>query len=149
MLTGRLALLRDLVAGNGSIADIGSGHGRLAAALALAGARVIATECSPGTVASLRLQLIRSRAVVEVRLGDGLAPIGPGEVEVAVIAGMGGRRMVAILEACSSLPGWLVLQPQRDLDMVLDFVTTRGYAAERVSIVERGHRYEVVKVRTL
>ena len=131
----------------GAVADIGSGHGAVAAALAAQGCRVIATERTPSLLAALRADLSVYGVEVDTRGGEGLAPIAPGEVDVAVLAGMGGRRIVAILDAAGWLPRWLVLQPMQAAETVDTWVARRGFAPEVEEVVERGRRYRVFKVR--
>lgn len=82
-------------------ADVGCDHGWLALGLAAGGGSVLATE-----KAAKPLQLAeRHRAaapeavssLVELRRGDGLAPISRGEAEVVVVAGMGSALMRSIV----------------------------------------------------
>ena len=107
-----------------SVVDVGAGDGKLAAWLAAAGRRVIATENKPGPLAEVRRRL--DPLGIECRLGEGLLPLAPGEVQVAVIAGMGGRTIASILaaspEVVRSLEG-LILQPVRVLQETAEKVS--------------------------
>jgi tRNA (adenine22-N1)-methyltransferase len=124
-----------------SVADIGTGDGKLAAWLAAAGHRVIATENKPGP----RLEALRllEPLGIECRLGEGLEPIQPGEVEVAVIAGMGGRSIGRILagspDVVASLQA-LVLQPIQHGEELLDGLLGQGYQLSRGLAVEQRSR---------
>jgi len=92
--------------------DVGAGDGKLAAWLAARGHRLIATENKPGPLAEVRRRL--DPLGIEWRLGEGLLPVAAGEVEVAVIAGLGGRSIAAILNASPDVVTRLralVLQP--------------------------------------
>src|ERR1700704_3123029 len=96
-LSPRLRHVLDLVPHTGAVADIGSGHGALAAALAARGQRVLATERTPRTEAGLRRELARIGIPVATRRGEGLAVLRDGEVETVVIAGIGGGRLIVLL----------------------------------------------------
>src|SRR5919198_4395291 len=85
----RLQAVLELVPTTCSVCDVGAGDGRLALALAAQGRRVIATENKPGALSELRRRL--AGAGIEVRRGDGLAPIRQGEVGCGGVAGKGGR----------------------------------------------------------
>jgi tRNA (adenine22-N1)-methyltransferase len=137
-----------LIPAGRSIADIGTGDGRLSAWLAAAGHRVIATENKPGPRAEA-LRLLEPIGI-ECRLGDGLEPIRPGEVEVAVIAGMGGRSIGRILTASpgkvASLEA-LVVQPVQHGEELTDRLLAEGYRiAERADIDQRSRPYSALLV---
>ena len=108
----RLRVLRDLLP-PGSVADVGAGHGALAAHLAAGGRRVIAIEAQRGPLAELRanLEAWGMEPLVATRLGVGLDPIAPGEVDGAVAAGLGGYTLVAIASAAPAAGlRWVALQ---------------------------------------
>jgi tRNA (adenine22-N1)-methyltransferase len=132
-----------LVPAGRSVADIGTGDGKLAAWLFAAGHRVIATENKPGPrIEALRLL---EPLGIECRLGDGLQPILRGEVEVAVIAGMGGRAIGRILaaspEVATSLRS-LILQPVQHGEELLAALRDEGYRLTAGAEVEqRSRRY--------
>jgi tRNA (adenine22-N1)-methyltransferase len=145
-LSPRLRQVFELVPATGAVADIGSGHGALAAALAARGQRVLATERTPRTEAGLRRDLARLGIPVATRRGEGLAALRQGEVETAVIAGMGGRNLVRILESSPWLPRWLVLQPMQDADLVEAWILARSWQAVATDAIERGRRYRAWRV---
>jgi len=136
-----------MVPADGAVADIGSGHGALAAALAARGQRVIATERTARTVAGLRRDLARIGVPVATRRGEGLDVFRDGEVDTAVIAGLGGRSVLRILESSPWLPGWLVLQPMQDADLVEGWLAVRGWPVVIAETMERGRRYRAWLVR--
>lgn len=140
-LPSRLEALLPLVPAVASAADIGSGHGLLARALADRGLRVIATERSSAAMVALAASLAPAAAAVEVRLGDGLEPLAFGEVELVVIAGMGGRAITGILDRASWLPRWLLLQPAQDSAMVEDWVAASGWTVRQAPLAQGGRWY--------
>jgi tRNA (adenine22-N1)-methyltransferase len=108
---------------------------------------VVATERTPRTVAGLRRDLARLGVPVATRQGEGLDVVGSGEVDTVVIAGLGGRSVLRILESSRWLPRWLVLQPMQDADLVEDWVMARGWPVVDVEAVERGRRYVAWRVQ--
>jgi tRNA (adenine22-N1)-methyltransferase len=143
MLGPRLGAILDLAPEVECAADIGSGHGALAVALARRGSRVIATERTALSFARLQLDLARAGNPVEVeaRLGDGLGAIGPGEVDLIVVAGQGGRGILRILAAARWWPRWLLLQPMQDPQLVAAWLSERGWPLAQTRIAQRGRWY--------
>jgi tRNA (adenine22-N1)-methyltransferase len=146
-LSPRLRRVLDLVPADGAVADIGSGHGALAAALAARGQRVIATERTPSREARLRRDLARRGVPVATRRGEGMNVFADGEVDTVVIAGLGGRSLLRIMESSCWLPRWLVLQPMQDADLVEGWIRARGWPVVDAEAVERGRRYRAWRVR--
>lgn len=126
------------------VADIGSDHGRLAAWLVARerARRVIATEVD-------RRRLPPARDGVEARVGPGLEPIAPEDgIDVVVVAGLGGRSIVAILDdrrLDAVAPSRLVLQPQNRARDVRAWLVANGWRLEGESLVrDRGRRYLIL-----
>ena len=117
-LDARLQAVLDFVPEGGAVADIGTDHGYLAAALIEEGRAeyVIASDLNLGPCEAAR-RTVREQNLkeqIEVRQGDGLTVLAPGEVQTACIAGMGGALMADILEAAPLVVKKLhalVLQP--------------------------------------
>jgi tRNA (adenine22-N1)-methyltransferase len=109
---------------------------------------VIATEARPGPLARARASLAGSG--VEVRAGDGLGPLAPGEVDAVVIAGLGGRRIASILaaapEAVASLR-LLVLQPVQHGEQLRDWLAAGHARLEERWAVQGRRSYRVLLVR--
>ncbi len=145
-LPARLRAVLALVPPGSRVADIGSGHGMLATALAARGDVVIATERSHPAAELLRATLAVTAPHVEVRVGDGLAPLGRGEVDVAVIAGMGGRSIVAIMEGGGPVPPSVVLQPAQDNQLLERWIDARGLTATIGDSAERGRFYRAWRI---
>jgi tRNA (adenine22-N1)-methyltransferase len=144
-LPPRLRAIADAVPARArSVADIGAGDGQLSRHLAARGLRVIATESRPGPFARLRAAL----PGFDCRFGQGLEVLQPGEVEGAVIAGMGGRTIARILEASPQVVGrldWLILQPQQHPDHLQAWLEAAGYGSRAQGPAVQGRRrYTVV-----
>ena len=145
-LPARLRATLELVPDDArSAADIGSGHGALAAALAERGLRVVATERTVRSFEALNLDIGRMtlppHLSIETRLGDGLAALRPGEVDLAVVAGLGGRSLLRILESAPWLPSRLVLQPMQDAHLVAAWLTAAGWDVVEARIAQGGRWY--------
>jgi len=129
----------------GTYADIGADHALLPRYLLQTG-RVrwaIAVEKSRGPWENARRALQGLPA--EVRLGDGLAPLAPGEVEVLSLCGMGARRMVGILSAHPErLPSRIVLQPNDAAEPLRRWAVAAGFGLVNEQMVEGFWRYTVL-----
>jgi tRNA (adenine22-N1)-methyltransferase len=128
-----------------SAADVGAGDGQLAGHLASRGLRVVATEGRAGPFARLRA----AAPELDCRLGAGLEPLRPGEVEGVVLAGLGGHRIVSILEASPEVAGaldWLVLQPQQHAGRLVEWLRSAGYRVRATTAVQGRHSYTVLLV---
>lgn len=128
-----------------SVADVGCGDGQLTAALRARGHRVVAIEKSAGPAARAEAR------IGAVRIGDGLQPLVPGEVEVAAIAGMGGETIAGILDRAPAVVSslrLLVLQPVQRERRLREWLAGRGFAVvDERPAMERGRRYTVLVVR--
>ena len=147
-LKPRLKAVADAVPPAASVVDVGAGDGQLSAWLAAEGHRVIATEGRAGPYVRLRARL--EPFGVETRPADGLSAVQVGEVEVAVIAGVGGHRIVKILSASPAVVAALkalVLQPIQHGDAVRAWLQSAALkVAAETHAVEAGRRYTVLLV---
>ncbi len=99
-----------------SHADIGSDHAYLPLELVRSGQarRVVVVEVNAAPFARAQQNVARAGlgAQIDVRLGDGFAPLAPGEVQSASLTGMGATTVLGVLQrAGHRLPDVLVLQP--------------------------------------
>ncbi len=150
-LPPRLLEIAGMIPRWASVADVGCDHGKLAVHLAERGSPlVIATDISSKSLGKAK-KLVRERRlqdIVKTRSGDGLQRIRPGEVEVVVMAGMGGPTICAMLDGNLSVVGSisrLVLQPQNAVGTVRAWLLENSFRLERESIVEdEGRLYQVL-----
>ncbi|MBP3198221.1 MAG: SAM-dependent methyltransferase [Butyrivibrio sp.] len=88
---------------------------------------------------------------IKTRLSDGLKELSAGEANALIIAGMGGKLMIRLLE--NNPPGDLgiekaVLQPQSELMEFRQFIRNQGYTiADEEVILDEGKYYFPIKVK--
>jgi len=144
-LSNRLQAVAALVPSGAKLIDVGTDHGLLPLSLLERGriTGAIASDVNP-------LPLERARAaarergmeeLVDFRLCDGLSGVAPEEFDCAVIAGMGGDTIAAILAACS----WVgdgahtfLLQPMSAADELRRGLYARGLHITAETLVEEG-----------
>lgn len=144
-LSPRLRTVADLVPQGARLADVGTDHAHLPAALLLEG-RISSAICSdlrPGPLqrATATVEAYGLRERVSLRLCAGLDGIAPGEADVIALCGMGGEVMRGILEAApwTRAGVTLLLQPQSCQSALRRWLGERGYeiTLETVACEER------------
>lgn len=154
-LDERLAAVAAFVPLGARLADIGTDHAKLPLALAAAGKIVhaIAVDVNEGPFEAARraVQAAGLAQMVEVRLGDGLAALAPGEVDSVAVAGMGGSLISRILTdgaAVLRAVETLVLQPQSDAAELRVWLYDNGWHIAEESLVRAcGRLYEILLAR--
>ncbi|ABZ84554.1 conserved hypothetical protein [Heliomicrobium modesticaldum Ice1] len=136
------------------IADIGTDHAYIPVYLVKSGIvpYAIGVDVHPGPLEAARLHVAAYgvKDKVEIREGDGLAPLQPREVGAIVIAGMGGGTMQAILtegDAAGKLAGVsrLILQPLEGAGGLRRWLHHRGWRIVDEDLVAEGPRiYEMI-----
>ena len=97
-LSGRLKALVSYVRPGEKVADIGTGHALLPIYLAKQSYFfVVASEFKLGPYAITQKQVANNGVKADVRLGDGLKVLKPGEVDVIIISGIGGENIIRML----------------------------------------------------
>lgn len=129
-------------------ADVGCDHGYISMYLVLRGIsdRAIAMDLRQGPLSSAKGNVaefgISDR--VSLRLSDGLGELNKGEADSLVIAGMGGKLMISILEK-KDIPSLGirtgVLQPQSDLSEFRTYLRERGYEIVNEGMVFEDGKY--------
>ena len=152
-LSARLACVASLVPAGARVADIGSDHAYLPAALVLDGKIdfAIAGEVVKGpyenAVREIKDHKLEGRVIP--RLADGLAAIEPADkVDTITIAGMGGSLIASILEKDKNkLTGIkrLVLQPNVGESQLREWLMNNYYQIMNEKIIEEdNHIYEII-----
>jgi len=144
-LTPRLAAIADEIKKGETMADIGTDHGFLPVALWERGIcpEVILADVNQGPLDRAKSNAALSHPGVEFdcRLGDGLKVIEPGEVDVIVIAGMGGTLMSEILEEDLEKT-WtykkFILQPRKDIGQLRHWIYNHCMSISGEKLVREG-----------
>lgn len=151
-LSIRLRAVADLVPPGAVLADIGTDHGYLPAAL-------LQQRCIPRAIAGdynrapylSALHLAEELGLSEqmsVRHGNGLAVLQPGEADVISICGMGGTLMRDILAAAPEVLAQvrrLILQPQRHNEHLRLWLMQNGWCIVAETMVQdNGHLFEII-----
>ena len=144
-LSPRLSMVGELVPAGARLADVGTDHAYLPAALILEG------KIPWAVAADLRRgPLDRARATVReygltgkaaFRLCDGLTGIRPDEVDAVAVAGMGGETIAAILSAAPwvrerDLP--LILQPMSSFPDLRGWLQSNGFTIAEERLAREG-----------
>lgn len=152
-LSRRLEALRAALPDDCILGDVGCDHALLALHAVAGGParRAVAIDVREEPLAAARRRVASSGVGerVELRRGDGLRALGPGEVDVVCIAGMGGERIRRLLEAAPSLLSTLrrlVLQPRCDEDVVRRWLATHGWELVAEVVVHEGGEDDEVLV---
>lgn len=151
----RLETVGSFVPAGARLGDIGTDHAYLPIALYEKGmiVKAVAVDVHKGPYESAK-EAVGSRqleSVIDVRFGDGLQPVLPGEVDTLTLAGMGGRTMLEILNArpeVANLVSCLVLQPQGAEASVRHSLLDTGWLMQDECLVEEDGRVYVVMVYT-
>jgi tRNA (adenine22-N1)-methyltransferase len=151
-LSARLSHVARFVPAGSRPVDVGTDHALLPISLVRSGQVPCAIACdvASGPVRAAKENVARFglNHAISVRQGDGLAPVKPGEADVAVISGLGGWTVVGILHRA---PGVLaamqrvVIQPMNASGEVRRFMRRLGFGIwDEVLLEEDGRFYQVI-----
>ena len=133
------------------VADIGTDHAGLPVYLVGSGIcpRAVAGDVrrAPAQRALAAVQAAGLTDRIEVRVGDGLSVLRPGEATDIVLAGMGGDTIAAILAAAPWIRDpavRLILQPMTRPEKMRAFLLENGFSLlEESTVASAGRRYLV------
>ena len=144
MIDERLRMVSTEVV-NGCHGDVGTDHAQLPLYLLnhKLVKKVVATEKSEGPMLVARQALWGREA--DVRLGDGLQPFQPGELQSLSLCGMGGSLIVEILEAHpGGIPDRAVVQANRDSWKVRKWALSTGFHLLKEQMAQGHWVYEIL-----
>ncbi len=151
MLDSRLQAVADFVSPGARVADIGTDHAYLAVNLAQEknASYIVAADKNHGPciAADRTISEADLSDKIQVREGDGLAVLEPGEVDTVCIAGMGGVLIADILEAQPEVVDkldHLILQPMQGIAELRKRLYKLGWYIEDESLVEADKRIYVI-----
>ena len=151
-LDARLSAAAELVRPGEPVADIGCDHGKLTAVLAASGRypKVIGADLRPGPLAKAEqtLEYAGCKDRAELRLGDGLSVLSPGEVSTIVLAGVSAQTTWEIIEKAPwvSAPGGprLVMVPATRHSDLRRWLWEHGFALAADRPVQAAGRWYAV-----
>lgn len=154
-LSKRLNFIIENISEATVLGDIGTDHGYipLYAIQNNLCSKAIAVDINKDPLDKARLNAILEGVgeELEFRLGNGLSPINIGEIDVAIIAGMGGNLIRDILEAdlekVKSINN-LILVPAQNPEVLREYLYNNDYEIINEDLCyEEGIYYELFKVR--
>jgi len=144
-LSDRLQKIADFIEPGESIADIGTDHGYLPIALWESGKspHVILSDINAGPLEKARANINKYSPEKEfdIRIGSGIQTLKPAEVDVIVIAGMGGLLISEILGddlKKSKSYRKLILQPRNGQEKLRLWLIDNGFTIEDEVLVKEG-----------
>jgi tRNA (adenine22-N1)-methyltransferase len=154
-LSIRLKAIASMVETSTRVVDVGTDHGYVPIYLVknnvIKGA--IASDINKGPVEKARKN-VQSNGLshkINCRLGSGLSTINSGEVQVAIIAGMGGNLIRDILEADLEIVKqleYMILQPVQNAEVLREYLYSTGYdILDEEICYEEGKFYEIIKAK--
>lgn len=147
----RLNEIANMVEEGMIVADIGTDHAFLPLLLAESGksSKIYACDVAEGPLESARKNIsdANMQNVIEVIASDGFANV-PSDAQCAVIAGMGCRTAVGILErAGSRIQDFhqIIVAVHNDVDVMREWISDHAYTIQNESVVsERNHMYVII-----
>ena len=154
-LSKRLYAIASLVDRGAIVADIGTDHGYLPIYLLEQGIcqKAIAMDIRLGPLERARTHIKEHNLseYIETRLSNGMKELRENEADTVVLAGMGGRLMLDILEAKKENPLLFyayIMQPQSEVPLVRKCLQDKGYEIRAEKMVEEGGKYyPIIKAR--
>lgn len=154
-LSPRLQIIADSIIGCDTLADIGTDHASLPIYLVKKGSvkRAIASDINKGPIeiAEARISSNRLEDKIQTRLGSGLTILKQNEVNIIVIAGMGGMLIADIIEASIEVAKSaeaLILQPMLDSGRLRAYLMRNGFEITDEELAKEDRKlYEVIWVR--
>ncbi|PKM89770.1 MAG: SAM-dependent methyltransferase [Firmicutes bacterium HGW-Firmicutes-12] len=161
-ISNRLQALAKMVPQGMRTADIGTDHAFLPCYLISQGISpfVIAIDMNEGPFEAARRNISNYllENYIDLRLGEGLKPLKPHEVEVLVIAGLGGSTMTEILNGSPEVvceARRVIFQPMTDAEVIRIWLQENGWTIIDEELIYEDRRiFEIIaaekrKSRTL
>ncbi|MBR6510575.1 MAG: SAM-dependent methyltransferase [Clostridia bacterium] len=153
-LSERLLTISEFINEKAMVCDIGTDHGFLAIHLIESGKtdKVIAADIAKKPLENARKNIEKSGiSGIELRLSNGFSAINPGEIDTAVIAGMGGEVIAEIIKCGKKVAARkdfnLILQPTTSPEALRKFLYQNGYEIiSEKAVFENSKLYSVMKV---
>jgi tRNA (adenine22-N1)-methyltransferase len=153
-ISNRLACIAKMVDRCRSVVDVGTDHGYIPIYLIKNNIcdQAVAGDINRGPVrkAEINVELNELTDKIHCRLGNGLTVVKPGEVQCAVIAGMGGNLIRDIIETSLNTfkaLDFAVLQPVQNPEILRKHIYETGYSIiDEELCFDENKYYEILKI---
>lgn len=154
-LSLRLQVICNMIDSCKTIADIGTDHGYIPIYLIKNKICEFAIACDinkgPLEKAKENISIEGLENNISLRLGSGFDVITPGEVNVAIIAGMGGHLIKDLIESGKEVfkaLDYLILQPVQNPDVLRKYIYDSGFEVIKEELcIDEKIFYEIIKIR--
>ena len=154
-LSIRLKAIVSMIGECDSVIDVGTDHGYVPIYLVKNAIikKAIASDINRGPVAKAKnnIDINKTSQQISCRLGSGLSTVKKGEVQIAIIAGMGGNLIRDIIDADLDVVKelkYMVLQPVQNAEVLREYLYSTGYdIIDEEICYEDGKFYEIIKAR--
>ena len=143
MIDSRIQAVMNFVSIGSRVVDVGADHGYLSIELIKSGraTKVIATEknIGPFEAACKNISAVELDNYIDVRFGDGLTVLSPGEVDTICIAGMGGALIEKILNDSPEIVSsarQLILQPMNAVEKIRAWINKNDWTIDDEDLAE-------------
>jgi tRNA (adenine22-N1)-methyltransferase len=155
ILKGRIKFIADMIPECTILSDIGTDHAYIPIYMVEREKCNKAIACDvregPVAVANRHIRQYGMEGRIETRLGSGLKPLKEDEMDVCVIAGMGGVLITEILTEGvekAKLANALVIQPMNCIELVREWLFQNGFEILDEGLINEGFRiYNVIVAR--
>lgn len=147
--------MADLVSAGSIVCDAGCDHGYVPIYLVQRGIchKAIAADVNAGPLARAKdnIRAYGLEEYITTRLSDGVSALEAGEADALILAGMGGRLVIKILQEGRDVIARMrevILQPQSDIALVRSFLREIRWCIVREDMVyEDGKYYPMMKAQ--
>lgn len=135
------------------VADVGTDHGFVPICLVERGiaARALALDVRQGPLCRAREHVAGKglEEKIELRLGDGLKPLKPGEADLVILSGMGGELMLRILKEGEHVRPFVrrwIFSPQSELSLFRHGIQEMGLSICYEEMLREDGKYYTIMV---
>jgi len=153
-LKGRLKLVADMVPACETVSDVGTDHAYVPIFLIehKICKKAIATDVKAGPIDKARKNILQYKMenFIDTRIGDGLEPLDDKEIDIIIIAGMGGlliRNIISKSFKRAQIAKKLILQPMNAIEVLREWLYKNGFDISDEGLAqEDGKIYNVLAV---
>ncbi len=151
VLTPRLRAIADSVPTGATLADVGTDHGYVPIYLCQKNiiVKALAMDVKEGPLSRAQKNIERfdMKEKIETRLSDGLCALQQGEVDTAVIAGMGGLLIAQILEEAPFYLKTYILQPMTATAELRAYLEQNGFCIVKEKLAQEDEKlYTIMRI---